>query len=156
MIISGTGHRPHKLGGYDLKVFERLVALAEQALLKYQPATVISGMALGWDQALAQAATNLGIPWLAAIPCRGQESKWHGDSKHYYHELLTHATWKVCLSVRYTSGCMQRRNEFMVNKADMILALWDGSPGGTANCIKVAETAGKTVINLHSSWMKYR
>lgn len=55
MIVAGTGHRPNKLGGYGDDVFERLVALARTYLWHMEPWHVISGMALGWDQALAQA-----------------------------------------------------------------------------------------------------
>ena len=34
---------------------------------------------------------------------------------------------------------MPTRNEYMVDLADKIIAVWDGSNGGTANCVKYAE-----------------
>ena len=45
-------------------------------LERARPDAVISGMALGWDQAVARATADLGIPWVAAITFEGQESKW--------------------------------------------------------------------------------
>ncbi len=30
----------------------------------------------------------------------------------------------------------------MVNNCDMLIAVWDGSDGGTANCVKYAQSKG--------------
>ena len=35
---------------------------------------------------------------------------------------------------------MQERNEWMVNNCDVLIAVWDGTSGGTANCVKYAES----------------
>jgi uncharacterized phage-like protein YoqJ len=50
---------------------------------------------------------------------------------------------------------MQIRNEWMVDNAHIVLALWDGSSGGTGNCIKYAnrKSVNKPIINLWSSWV---
>jgi len=88
IILAGTGHRPNKLGGYGQDVFNDLVRLAEIGLTKYAPTYVISGMALGWDQALAQAAVNLAVPFHAYVPFDGMDSKWPKSSQKYFHSLL--------------------------------------------------------------------
>lgn len=59
MILAVTGHRPNKLGGYSKQAYRKLVKIAEVNLKKLNPDKVISGMALGWDQALAQAYDQL-------------------------------------------------------------------------------------------------
>lgn len=153
MIIAGTGHRPPKLGGYSSDVYENLTDCAYNWLKENKPAKVISGMALGWDQALAEAAIGLDIPVIAAIPCLNQEYKWPPASKEHYHEILADVDEIVRVSpLPYTPDCMQLRNQWMVDHADQILALWDGSSGGTANCIRYANAKKKPVINL---WAKY-
>jgi uncharacterized phage-like protein YoqJ len=43
---------------------------------------------------------------------------------------------------------MQRRNEWMVERADVILALWNGSSGGTANCVAYARQRGSRIVNV--------
>ena len=58
MIIAGTGHRPNKLGGYGRYVFMRLVTVATRWMEEQLDAGKeieygISGMAIGFDQALA-------------------------------------------------------------------------------------------------------
>jgi uncharacterized phage-like protein YoqJ len=41
---------------------------------------------------------------------------------------------------------MQLRNEFMVNNSDIVIAVWDGTNGGTANCVKYAQVENKEII----------
>ena len=42
----------------------------------------------------------------------------------------------------------------MVDNADVILALWNGTGGGTGNCIGYAEKQGKRIINLWDSFSR--
>lgn len=156
VVAAGTGHRPDKLGGYSEAVTARLVDLARAALLHYRPEKVISGMALGWDTALALAALELGIPLIAAIPFEGQEKAWPAVSQARYRDILSRATEIVIVSAgRYSGWKMQVRNEWMVDRCDILLALWDGSEGGTRNCLRYAERKGTQVSNLWVSWMRY-
>jgi uncharacterized phage-like protein YoqJ len=149
MILAGTGHRPDKLGGYSQDVFKRLLAVASDALGTYKPDVVISGMALGWDQALAQAAVDHNIPFIAAVPFEGQEMVWPDTSRLTYNLLLARAQERIVVNPGpYASWKMQARNVWMVDNADQILALWDGKPGGgTWNCIQYANQQNKPVIN---------
>lgn len=152
-IIAGTGHRPDRLGGYGDAVAERLIALATASLREQKPSTVISGMALGWDMALAEAAFRLGIPFHAYLPFVGQEAKWRLASQQQFQTLLGNASVVVeCCDPGYASWKMHRRNEYMVEACDVLLALWDGSNSGTGNCIAYARNAGRKVINL---WSRY-
>lgn len=154
MIVCGTGHRPDKLGGYTKEANQRLIHLAEYWLKSARPKIVISGMALGWDQALAQAAVNVGIPFHAYIPFEGQESKWPEESRKAYTRLMYKAEcWNECSPPGYAVWKMQVRNESMVNDADVVLALWNGSDGGTANCVAYAKKQGKRIVNL---WPVYK
>lgn len=155
-VIAGTGHRPNKLGGYSNEVFSRLTSLAQACLEKYQPTQVISGMALGWDMALAQAALNLGVPLHASLPCLNQERKWPASSRELYQQILSKATSQNVISSHYTLICMQKRNEWMVDHCDILLALWNGTPGGTANCLNYAKSKSTKIINVWSSWEKYK
>lgn len=52
MIIAVTGHRLYKLGGYGRDVYARLAQFAKDAIARYDPEQVISGMAMGWDMAV--------------------------------------------------------------------------------------------------------
>lgn len=153
MIICGTGHRPDKLGGYGDDASLRLRLLARDWIMAYKPTKVISGMALGWDQALAWGAYDNNVPFVAAIPFAGQESRWPESSRRYFADLLGLASETVIVCEGgYAPWKMQERNKWMVDNSDQVLALWNGSDGGTANCVRYAQNAGKPVINL---WEAY-
>ena len=60
-VFAATGHRPNKLGGYAPKIAADLVKLATIFLNLRKPNKVISGMALGWDQAWAEAENKFSL-----------------------------------------------------------------------------------------------
>lgn len=154
MIVAGTGHRPDKLGGYGLEVHDRLVFGAKNALLGLRPrvTAVISGGALGWDQALADAAIETETYLKLALPFEGFESKWPRDSQYKLKKIIEAADEVHYVNEPpYAAWKMQARNKWMVDNCDIILALWNGSTGGTANCIEYANKIGKPIQNLWES-----
>lgn len=52
------------------------------------------------------------------------------------------------LEERYTDGCMLRRNRYMVEHADILMTVFDGSPGGTAATVRYAKSRGLRLITL--------
>jgi uncharacterized phage-like protein YoqJ len=154
MILAATGHRPDKLGGYGAEVFARLTRLAEVYLAcTVRCDRVISGMALGWDMAWALGALRASVPFTAAVPFEGQESRWPDASRQQYHAILKQAAEVVVVcDGGYAPAKMQTRNEWMVDHADGIVALWNGTSGGTGNCVRYAERVGRPVDNLWPAW----
>lgn len=151
VIVAGTGHRPNKLGGYGKEVFDILVSIAEGWLKVNRPTGVISGMALGWDMALAQASINLGIPFVAAVPFKGQECKWPEQSQREYNRIINHAAKVIYVcEPGYAPYKMQKRNKWMVDRCNILLAMWDGTEGGTGNCISYANKKSTQIINLYN------
>lgn len=115
---------------------------------------IISGMALGWDQELCAAAQENGLTVWAYIPFRGQESRWNESNQARYHSLLKKcAKVVVCSHGDYNPWKMQVRNEHMVDAADVVLALWDGSSGGTGNCVQYATQEEKPIWNVYPEWV---
>ena len=112
-------------------------------------------MALGWDLALAHASVLTGIPFTAAVPCDAQESRWPPSSQAYYRRLLTLSDDVVVVSPGgYKPWKMQVRNEWMVDQCDLLLALWDGSRGGKANCCWYAQRIERPIENLWREWTR--
>lgn len=141
MRVGATGHRPEKIGGYDfyapLRVWIR--NQIKQALIDLEATHGISGMALGVDQDFAYVCIELAIPFTAAIPFVGQEDTWPKHSQDWFEWLLIRAADVVIVSPgEYTAAKMQVRNEWMVDNSDKMIAVWDGSEGGTRNCVNYA------------------
>lgn len=146
MIVTFTGHRPDKLGGYKLPnpTYNYVCQQIEKNLLELKPDTAISGMALGVDQWAAFICYKLKIPFMAAIPFKGQESAWPNASQQTYHNLLKKAyDQTIVCEGSYSAKKMQIRNEFMTDRCDVLIAIFNGSPGGTGNCINYAKSLHK-------------
>lgn len=141
MIVSFTGHRPTKIGGYDIlnPIYEACHNSIMKALNDLNPTQAISGMALGVDTWAALCCVELGIPFIAAIPFEGQEKRWPDRSQRLYNVLLKEAFKKeyIC-DPGYAFWKMQKRNEWMVDNSDLVIAVWDGSSGGTGHCVDYA------------------
>jgi uncharacterized phage-like protein YoqJ len=152
MIVAFTGHRPAKLGGFKLPndTYIKVCREIDKALKELKPEKVITGMALGVDQWAAMIAYKLGIPFLAAIPFENQESKWPEKSQKTYRILRKLATEEAIVSEgSYSVDKMQTRNVWMVDNCNHLIAVWDGSAGGTSNCVKYAESIGKSIYYIN-------
>jgi hypothetical protein len=168
MILAATGHRPPGLwprsrSGLNFSAFtdasgDTVTGFAEVCLREMQPDEVISGMAQGWDMAVARAAVRLGIPFDAYIPFKGQEEIWPGRAQAAYRDLLALARSVVVCSPFKLNIAFLRRDERMVDDADEILALWDGSDGGTGHTVRYAEEWAplKPLTNVWPQWERYR
>lgn len=157
-IWAATGHRPNRLGGYSERQRLRLVRFAEAILERIMPEKIYTGMALGWDQAVAAAALNLDIPFVAVIPFRGQETKWPVESKNRFHVLCEEASEVKVLRERYHPKAFFERNEYMVHEAESILVLLDPDvgEGGTRHCYEFARRQEKRAINVWDKWCDFQ
>lgn len=151
MIVAFTGHRPNKLGGYKLPnpTYIHVCRQLEKTLLELKPSEAISGMALGIDQWAVNVCHKLGIPFTAAVPFLGQEKAWPEASQNTYHKLLKLASKTVIVCEGgYEAIKMQKRNEWMVDNCNTLIAVWDGTPGGTGNCINYAKSVNRNTIYI--------
>lgn len=152
MIIAATGHRPHKLGNeYDGGPYtDFLMDKFYEILDQYKPDKIISGLALGVDTIWAICGMVYEIPLIAAVPFEGQEVRWRNSCQDRYWSILHHPLTEVVhvCSPGYAAWKMQKRNEWMVDHADILVAVWDGSEGGTYNCIQYAKKKGIRIIYI--------
>lgn len=163
MIVSGTGHRPPRLiGTWDpIKLHALDVALTDLAIEWMEPRLgqieyIISGMAQGWDLALVRAALALEIPFVAAVPFEGQESKWPQEHQEAFRRMLERAMRvEIICPGPYANWKFLKRDEWMVDNSTRLLALYDGSPnGGTAHTYTYAEAKEMPISNLWSRFQR--
>jgi uncharacterized phage-like protein YoqJ len=106
-------------------------------------------MALGVDTWAAETCVELGIPFVAALPCDGMESPWPLPSQERFRALLNKTKEIHVVSPGpYKHWKMQRRNEWMVDRCDILMSVFDGSPGGTYNCLAYAAEVQRRVMPL--------
>ena len=172
-----TGHGPSNpnLGGYDLnsdknqRIMLKLYQTVEDILKENPNETIncIEGGALGIDQMFFRSCEVLRakypdkITLEVAIPFKNQANKWFNktDIDRYYKQVLIadDVTFVDELEKYHLKGIenevyhpakMQKRNMYMVDKADIVIAVWDGSKGGTGNCVNYAKKINKTIIRI--------
>lgn len=182
--VAFTGHRPPKIGGYDdghpLRVAVKVAIrqALERAIDKFTTKEVvaITGGALGVDTDAAREAHKMGLRFVVAAPCRGQEEAWwrHPERQERYARMCQVADAELVQSLLAESSChhenypnaaaeggvvyvtdgpydrtvMQRRNRWMVDHADAIVAVWDGTSGGTANCVGYARNRQVPMVRI--------
>jgi uncharacterized phage-like protein YoqJ len=147
IVLGITGHRPKVLGcGYDIPnpTYYRVYGLMLEKFHEIKPHKIISGMALGSDQWAVAAAIELGIPFIAAIPFKAQDSRWPQKSKIEYQEMLGHADKIVDVSGgninQSISDMMFARNKWIIDNSTSLLAVWNGErKGGTFSAVNYAE-----------------
>ena len=136
-----TGHRPHKLRGRERAVEQVLRAKLVSAKEQHPRLHAISGMAMGVDILFAETALALDIPVEAFIPFEGQEARWPWTWQKRWNTICDRAVLvEVVSHGEFRAWKLQKRNEVMCLAADACLAIHNGTPGGTANCLKYAAT----------------
>lgn len=156
-----TGHRPDKLGGYDmknptmLKLKDKLLEVIEELITRENKSRFISGGALGTDIAAFWCVHMLKkkypvIENIVAIPFKNQDKVWSDEQKYWYQRMLESADEIVNVEEvdkyktdddnpgEFSFAKMQKRNEYMVDHSQAIVAVYDGGKGGTANCLNYA------------------
>ena len=138
--IAFTGHRHLS----SAQVISNLNKLHQE----YPDAIWITGGAVGLDTEAALYAMRHSIRLWLILPFPP-----HVMSKYWkdYQTLALRDTWAYAektsvLAPAYEVSVYQRRNERMVDLSDMVAAFFDGSRGGTANCVKYVRSIDKQII----------
>ena len=160
-----TGHRPPRLAGYDLnhpfykKLQATLESLIERALVKYQVVDCHSGMALGadtvWSLAILACQKRHGsdrVRFHAEMPNRQHGAKWPAKSQAQHAEMVSKSQSQSYYEGKPDTPFPKQaddRNKGMIDKADILFAVWDGiQKGGTWNAVRYAKETGKQVFRL--------
>lgn len=145
MIVAITGHRSENCEPESI-VRERL----REAFIAEEPTTVIVGMANGVDLWAGDIALSMGVDVVAARPWKTHSPRI--ADRELYSRILTGAVRVVDVveAESYPGPWVyQRRNEWMVDHADLVIAYWNGiEKGGTYNCVKYAKDK-KDVVNIY-------
>lgn len=146
-----TGHRPQNLlWGYAEKglkfyLFKEKLKETIKNTINEGYIHFISGMALGVDMVSAELVLELKkqynyITLECAIPCVDQPRKWSEESKKRYNNIISRADKITYVSKQqYFNGCMQNRNKYMINSSSLLIAIFNGSNGGTKCTIQFAK-----------------
>lgn len=138
-----TGHRPEKLKLSELELAARLEAEIGQAIGGGYT-TFITGMAKGTDLVAAEIVLRLRerddrLKLICALPHPNFGLHWGGGWSERFRQVLNQADLvrTICPSFSYAS--YQTRNEWMVRHSALVIAVFNGEPGGTKNTLDFAQ-----------------
>ena len=158
-VCAFTGHRTNKLPWGDNENDPRCIELkglmydAADAVYHAGVRRFICGMALGCDIYFCETIVQLrgehpGIILEAAIPFEQQSAAWSERDRRRYDRLVTECDIQTVVSSEYSHGCYMKRNQYMIDRAGVLIAAYDGTPGGTQNTILYAIRQGLEIIEL--------
>ena len=157
-ICAFTGHRPKSFSwGYNENapgcvMLKEVLAAQISALAERGVTDWLSGMAQGTDLWCAQIVLDLkkknpALKLHALLPCKGQESKWPAAAQALYRSILEQADDVFFVGRAYSPDCMLERNRYMVNRASILLAVYNGTyRSGTGMTMRYAQKLGREVI----------
>ncbi len=155
-----TGHRPehlpwgHTQTRQDCMDFYLKLCRATEEMIDDGCRIFYCGMARGVDLMAAQivlglreARPELHLKLIAVCPHADQASLWNAKDKQMYQVLLSMADEVVTIEPHYSPSCFHRRNRFMVDNCDYVIAGFDGvTKGGTASTVAYAKRRGKRIL----------
>ena len=119
------------------------------------PVLGVTGAALGVDQDCAGVWRRMGVPYLAAVPFPGQDLRWTAESRRIYAEVLRCAAGIVEVSSvppaddADAGKMLKARNDWMSMVGDGLIAVFDGSGGGTASMVRRwGDWRGSTMVRI--------
>lgn len=146
VTIAITGHRPEQLDNIDW-----VTKSLQEVFSSLQPELIYQGMAAGADLLSAEIAIAMSLPYVAARPWITHTAR--NEDRELYNTILTNA-FRIDIvdpANEYPGPWVyHKRNEHMVDNADICVAVWNGSSkGGTAACVRYAKKKGKRIIQLN-------
>ncbi len=111
-------------------------------------------MALGVDCFASEIVLDLqnkfpDITLNAIIPCANQSYKWNEKQILRYNKILNKCNKKIVLQENYTADCMEKRNHYMVDNSDCVIAVWNGSNSGTSKTVNYAISKNRSITILN-------
>lgn len=157
-----TGYRPHRFAfspdGLRPEQVQRALAVQIARLYTEGVHTFITGMCVGVDLWAAEAVLALRrdhpeVQLVAAIPFEGQEATWPQAARRQYQRVREACQRVEVLSETGGSEAYLKRNRWMVDSADTVLAVYDFSRSefrsGTAATVRYARRQQRRVIYVH-------
>ena len=158
--VAFTGHRPEKLpwgtneNSPEGTLFKFRLREALEYLIGRGYVNFLSGATRGFDTIAAEIVISLRdvYPWIKLIvvlPCADQAARGNADDRERWENIVHNSDHVETLAPVFDKSCMFRRNRYLVDNADLVLAAYHkGSTGGTAMTVEYAREQGVKVRRL--------
>ena len=147
-----TGHRPDKIELGEKEIKPLLEKAIDEAISEGF-VTFITGMAMGTDIWAAEIVLdrkkkNKNLHIICALPHPGFESRRNFTEKIRFSKIIKKADLVKEINDHYFTGCYQVRNEWMVDRSNLVIAVFNGQKSGTKNTVDYAIKKGININNV--------
>lgn len=116
--------------------------------------TFLCGMAMGFDLLCGEEVVKLkenypNVRLVLCIPCTNQDYYFSAIDKKRYSFLIENCDDTIFISKNCTKEAMLKRNRFMVDNCNLVIAYKARDFGGTAYTINYALRKGVEVVNIY-------
>lgn len=146
-VCAFTGHRI-LTDDFDPDLLKRVITnLAKNGVKRF-----LCGMAVGFDMEAAKAVLSikkkLKLELVACLPCAGQDARFSEKNKELYKSILGQCDEVITLEPSYVSGCMHKRDRYLVDNCDVLVCFLRRKSGGTYYTVSYARRNNKKIIEL--------
>lgn len=146
-----TGHRSlpkDKLSLISSRLEETIIKYIDEGYRYFG-----SGGALGFDTLAAETIIKLKerypyIKLILVLPCISQARGWRESDIKKYNNIKLQADKVVYISKEYTTDCMFRRNQHLVNCSSLCICYLNKTYGGTAYTVNYAKGNNLKIENI--------
>lgn len=145
-----TGHRNIPTKEHEsvkMRLCEAIISAIENGYRYFG-----AGGALGFDTLAAKIVLELKKQYphiflILVLPCRTQAKFWKTQDIAEYERIKSLADKIVYISEEYTSDCMFKRNQHLVDNSSLCICYLAKQSGGTAYTVRYAKTLGLNIVN---------
>lgn len=157
-----TGYRSYKLPfGKNLdapaaKALRNALYQEYERLIKLGFDCFLTGGAEGSDLMAAEVILELKkkysgkaqVSHVLCLPCLNHDIKWRQEDRERLKRIMQNSHTEYIFNRPYFQGCMQLRNEYMVDTSCVLISVFDGQAGGTKNTVDYARKCFRKIINF--------
>ncbi|MHB1153729.1 MAG: SLOG family protein [Eubacteriales bacterium] len=83
-----------------------------------------------------------------AVSCETQAARWPAKLHERFYKILEKCDKETMIQKQYSDTCRQVRNEYMIDRSDYVIAVWNGRISSKAiyKSVKYAKSKDKTII----------
>jgi len=143
----------------DCRRLKMVLVYEIERLVQSGVTTFLTGMTPGpvtWcsEFALEMKKKNSDVLLIAYLPYEEQSIHWRNEDAERYFDILAQVDDVITLQTRYTSDCMSKHRQRLVDASSLVLAVHDGGRDGTKYMLDYAGNKGLGIVTVHPVTME--
>ncbi|MCR5803192.1 MAG: DUF1273 domain-containing protein [Clostridia bacterium] len=148
-----TGHKPEKIKE-DIDVIKANLRKEIMKAIDLGYDTFISGMADGVDVWAAETVLDIkkekdDIKLICAVAYNGTEKNRTPEKQEKFHDILRRADGTEYMNRKYAPWVFFARDEWMIDRASYVIAVFNGTRGGTEHTLKYAAEKERKIVYVN-------